>query len=144
MFIRNGENDHKNCVKGSFSIKLTKIGKENQGWNVLYIRGHDVTDAWFRTLLLHNFVRTDQKTAKLWTRLFFHKIIKQGWIFGIRSPSTLLKLDGGATTYLSMQYLSILFQSKQWKHQDNLWNLFEVKNKDTITTSLALFWCLYW
>ena len=38
-----------NCLKG-FCIKLTKICKENQGWNVLYIHGYDVTDAEFKTL----------------------------------------------------------------------------------------------
>ena len=35
------------------------------------------------------------------------------------------------------------FQSQQWKHQNNEWNVFKVNNKDTRTTSLTSFWCLY-
>ena len=46
-FMRNGQNDHET---GSFSVKLTKICKENQRWNILYIRGYDVSHAGFRTL----------------------------------------------------------------------------------------------
>ena len=79
-----------NCVKGSFFIKLTKICTENQEWNVLYILSYDITCARLKTLQLHNFMRTDQNTTELCTRLFFHKIIKimprkQGWFFGLRS-----------------------------------------------------------
>ena len=33
----------------------------------------------------------------------------------------------------------LLVQSQQCKHQNNVWNLFKVYNKDTRTTSLALF-----
>ena len=31
----------------------------------------------------------------------------------------------------------LLVQSKQWKHLNNLWNLFKVNNKDTRTMSLS-------
>ena len=70
--MRNGQNDQKsvNCVKGSFSIKLTKTCKENQEWNVLYIRGYDVTYAALRTLELYNFMRNDQTTRKICKTLF--------------------------------------------------------------------------
>ena len=43
-------------------------------------------------------------------------------------------------------------QSQQWKHQNNVWNLFKVNNKDYRTTSLTterrhifhtLFWCYH-
>ena len=37
----------------------------------------------------------------------------------------------------------LLVQSQQWKHQNNMRNLFKVNRKDTRTTSLTLFWCLY-
>ena len=37
----------------------------------------------------------------------------------------------------------LLVQSQQWKHQNNMWNLFKVNNKDTKTTSVTSFWCLY-
>ena len=33
------------CLEGYFSIKLTKICKAKQWWNVLYIRGYDITNA---------------------------------------------------------------------------------------------------
>ena len=38
----------------------------------------------------------------------------------------------------------LLIQSQQRKHQNNVWNLFNVNNKDIRTTSLTSFWCLYW
>ena len=75
-FMRNAQKNYENCVKSSFSIKVTKIAKENQGWNILYIRGYDVTNTRFKTLELHDCVRTDQNTTKLCTRLFIHKFIK--------------------------------------------------------------------
>ena len=31
----------------------------------------------------------------------------------------------------------LLVQSQQWKHQKNVWNLFRVKDKDTITKSIT-------
>ena len=34
----------------------------------------------------------------------------------------------------------VLVQSQQWKHQNYVWNLFKVFNKDTRTTSLTPFW----
>ena len=37
----------------------------------------------------------------------------------------------------------LLVQSQQWKHQNNVWNLFKVNNRDTRTTSMTLFWCLH-
>ena len=70
-------------------VKLTKIWKENLGWNVFYIRGYDVTCIKFKTLQLHNFVKTDQNMTKFCTRFFFHKINKnmsQGWSSGLRFP----------------------------------------------------------
>ena len=39
--------------------------------------------------------------------------------------------------------LTFTCQSQQWKHQDNVWNRFKVNNKDTRTTSMTLFCCLY-
>ena len=76
--MRNDQNDQKtvNCVKNSFSIKLTIEYKENQGWNILYIRGYGVTYAGFRSLQLLNFMRTDQNNTKLCSRLCLHKVIK--------------------------------------------------------------------
>ena len=38
---------------------------------------------------------------------------------------------------------ALLVQSQQWKHQSNVWKLFKVNNKDTRTTSMTSFWCLY-
>ena len=43
----------KNTIKlaeGYFSTKLTETCKENQGWNVLCIRGYDVNHIEFKTL----------------------------------------------------------------------------------------------
>ena len=37
----------------------------------------------------------------------------------------------------------LLAQTQQWKHQNNLWNLIKVKNKNTKSTPLTSFWCLY-
>ena len=37
----------------------------------------------------------------------------------------------------------LLVQSEQRKYQNNMWNLFKVNNKDSRTTSLTFFWCLY-
>ena len=34
-------------------------------------------------------------------------------------------------------------QSQQWNHQNNVINQFKCSNKNTRTTSLTLFWCLY-
>ena len=34
-------------------------------------------------------------------------------------------------------------QSQQWNHQNNVINQFKCNNKNTRTTSLTLFWCLY-
>lgn len=48
--MRNGRNDAWNCVKGSSSIKLTQICKENQEGNVLHICRYDVTHAQFKPL----------------------------------------------------------------------------------------------
>ena len=36
----------------------------------------------------------------------------------------------------------IYIQSQQWKHTNNVWNLFKVENKDTRTTSDQLQTCL--
>ena len=36
-----------------------------------------------------------------------------------------------------------LVQSQQQKYQNNMWNLFKVNNKDSRTTSLTSFYCLY-
>ena len=47
-------------------------------------------------------------------------------------------------TFISMLPNWLLFvQSQQQKNQDNVWNLLKVNNKDTTTTSLTSFWCLY-
>ena len=56
-----------------FSIKLTKIYKENQGRNESYFHGYNVTYAEFKTLPLHKFVETDQSVTKLCTRFFLNK-----------------------------------------------------------------------
>ena len=37
----------------------------------------------------------------------------------------------------------LLVQSQQLKHQNNVWNMFKVNNKDSRTTSLTLFWCFH-
>ena len=37
----------------------------------------------------------------------------------------------------------LLVQSQHWKHQNNVWNLYKVNNKDTRATSMMSFWCLY-
>ena len=79
--------------------------KENQEQNVLYIRWYYVTRAGFRTLYLHNSMRTDHNTTKICTRLFFHKDInimtqKQGCFFGLRSP---LNMSTGVVGYFSIK-----------------------------------------
>ena len=46
----------------------------------------------------------------------------------------------------------LLVESQQWKHQNNVWNPFKFNskenrttfNKDTRTTLMASFWCLFW
>ena len=46
---QNDQNDHKTAVGSSF-IKINKICKPNQKWNVLYIHGYDVNHTKFKTL----------------------------------------------------------------------------------------------
>ena len=40
-----------NFAEGSFSTKLTKLYRENQGWNVLYISAYDVTHIEFNSIV---------------------------------------------------------------------------------------------
>ena len=37
----------------------------------------------------------------------------------------------------------LLVYSQHWKHQKNVLNLFKVNNKDTRTTPITSFWCLF-
>ena len=37
----------------------------------------------------------------------------------------------------------LLVQCRQWEHQNNVWYLLSVYNKDNRKTSLMSFWCLY-
>ena len=37
----------------------------------------------------------------------------------------------------------LLVQSQQWKHWNNVPNMFKVNNKETKTTLMTSFWCLY-
>ena len=46
--------------------------------------------------------------------------------------------------YLTTPSRYLLAQCQQWKHQNNVKNLFKFGNKDIRTTSTRLFWCLYW
>ena len=39
--------------------------------------------------------------------------------------------------------LTLLVQGQHWKDQNNMRNLFKVNSKDTRTTSMTSFWCLY-
>ena len=49
---------------------------------------------------------------------------------------------GVRSEVLSRQHL--LVQIQEWKQQKNVWNMFKVNTKDTRTTSMTSFWCLYW
>ena len=53
------------------------------GMNALHIHRYDVAHHGFKTLQLHNFVRTDQNNSKLCSRLFSHKIIKTCYKTGV-------------------------------------------------------------
>ena len=53
----------------------------------------------------------------------------------------MLKCSEFSSRFFSSRHL--LIQSQLWKHQKNVWNMFKVNNKDTRTTSLKSFWCLY-
>ena len=56
--------------------------------------------------------------------------------------NALVEIKFRSSIHLLRQYL--LAQSRQWKHQMNVWNLLKVKkNKDTRLMSLMLFWCPY-
>ena len=59
-----------------FFHKINKNMHSKPGIIFLYIHRYDNTHARFKFLELHNFVRTEQNTTKLCTRLFFHKVIK--------------------------------------------------------------------
>ena len=39
---------------------------------------------------------------------------------------------------------NLLIESQQWKHQNNVWNLSKVNNKNTRMASVTPFWCRYW
>ena len=53
-----------------FSIKLTKIYKENQGRNESYFHGYNVTYAEFKTLQLHKFVENRSKRYQTLYKVF--------------------------------------------------------------------------
>ena len=38
----------------------------------------------------------------------------------------------------------LLVQSQQWKHQNNVWNLFKVNDKDFRIKSMMSLWCIYY
>ena len=44
--------------------KTNKKCKENQGWDILYIRGSDVTYSEFKALRFYNFKKSDQNAKK--------------------------------------------------------------------------------
>ena len=46
-------------------------------------------------------------------------------------------------TRLKQQWKQGTCLKQQLKHQDIAWGLYKVYNKDNITASLTLFWCLY-
>ena len=75
--MRNGQNDQKtvNYVKDFFFIKLMKICKENQEWNVLYIRGYDVfkpDSELYNLITLWELIKPPQN----FVQRSFHKVIK--------------------------------------------------------------------
>ena len=45
--------------------------------------------------------------------------------------------------YNSFLCRHLLVQIQQGKHRNNVWNMFRVNDENTRTTSLPLFWCLY-
>ena len=45
------------------------------------------------------------------------------------------------STFIECPTQHLFVHSQQWKHHNNVWNLFIVNNKDTRKTSLTLFWC---
>ena len=57
----------------------------------------------------------------------------------------LVKLFDDKLVYCDKSFPSqyLLVQRRQWKHQNNLSNLFKVNNKNTITTSMTSFWFMY-
>ena len=59
-----------------FLYKTNKKCKKNEGWNVLYFCGYDVTYAKFKTLYFYNLLKSDQSATKLCKRHFLHKIKK--------------------------------------------------------------------
>ena len=48
-----------------------------------------------------------------------------------------------AASYDSQPNGHLLVQSKEWKHQSNVWNLFKLKNENTRTMPIMSLWCLY-
>ena len=57
------------------------------------------------------------------------------WLSRIRLIFTL-------NAYLLSWHLFV--QHQQWKHQENVWNLLKVNNKDTRMTSLMCLYCSLW
>ena len=49
--------------------------------------------------------------------------------------------SGHLSLMLSIRHLFVW--SQQWKHQNNVWNLFKVINRDTRIISVTSLWCLY-
>ena len=45
--------------------------------------------------------------------------------------------------FLILPIQHLLVKCQQWNHQIKVWNLLKVDNKDTKTSSLTSFWCLY-
>ena len=62
------------------------------------------------------------------------------WVFSSLSYRDLILL--GTDKYPITQP-TLFAESQEWKHKNNVWNMFKVNNKETRTMSMTSFWFLY-
>ena len=104
---------------------------------------HFLCSVWWKVLMTpdRNF-----KLISLYSITFFYCKIS-------KFPMVFKSANSAKTNWFQNEQTYLLVQSQQWKHQNNMWNLFKVNNKDTRTTSLTLLftlnrfhilhWCFY-
>ena len=107
-------------IKTSQNFAEVKFSASNCSYHVLFFMNH-------------SYLLTAKITLDFNTRFFY----KQHLISNAR-----LKLAKNQAKAKQPSRL-LLVQNQQWKHQNNVWNLFKVTNKDSRTPSFKSFWCFY-
>ena len=106
-------------------------------------RGFNVTYFFVHLFTLHIKLIILQKREFDWLIHWFQRVPFSDFFFQNPKRCRKGRLEKShPKSYHILRHL--LVQSQQWKHQNNVWNLFKVNSKDTRTTSLTSFWWLYY